>query len=117
MCVPFLRSSQARLPEIAFTGCARDRYQAAEQFPASLRDFYGPDDKCECGQHMRDGTHQPVSNRRDGMAYVYGLSGYRELEVYELRCTCGKLHPYDGAGQGMVNMNNHDIFTHHLLLW
>ena len=48
---------------------------------------------------------------------VYGLSTWVEVQVTQLRCKCDAVRVYDGGSDGILNLDNLDLFTHELLSW
>ena len=70
---------------------------------------------CSCGAPWAAATDEASSSGRNPI--VYGLSRWVEVCVKQLRCVCGLVRGYDGCADGILNLNNMDLFTHELLQW
>ncbi len=76
----------------------------------------GTDEVCSCGQPWSAAACERVfSQREQRRPVLYGISSCIEVEVQQLRCSCGTIKRYDGASDGILNLNNLDLFSHELL--
>lgn len=86
---------------------------------ALLRPEVPADSKpCTCGRCWRtDGEWLPAANRTTRDPIVYGLTTWRTVSIEKLVCPCGAEVAYDGLGDGVLNLNNTDLFSHEVLRW
>ncbi len=86
---------------------------------AVLRPDVPADSKpCTCGRCWRtDGKWLPAANRTTRDPILYGLTMWRTVSVEKLVCPCGAEIAYDGLGDGVLNLNNTDLFSHEVLRW
>lgn len=104
---------QVRLPRLQF-GSAQPALVAASPPSDELRpSMHGA---CGCGKAWAEAASErlPSSGRRP---IVYGLTSWREVDILRLVCTCMATREYDGAEDGVLNVNNLDLFSHELLRW
>jgi CxC4 like cysteine cluster associated with KDZ transposases len=73
--------------------------------------------QCDCGGCLRpEAVRRPPGARSDGPR-LYGLTSFKCVVLKQLVCDCGRVFCYDGREDGVLNLNNWDLFTHDVLTW
>ena len=78
-----------------------------------------PEQPCrQCGHALHQDDLECATAAAARQPVVYGLTWCKDVEVQRYRCKgCGTLCEYDGLADGVLNLNNMDLFTHELLRW
>lgn len=70
---------------------------------------------CVCGRPWVDAKEE--LSCVEGKSVVYSLTWFAEVDVYHRVCKCKRTLHYNFSQDGILNLNNLDLFSHELLQW
>ena len=110
---------QNPIPPISFSDAPGSRTQKVWENKSGdgvLSPSVSSIETCECGQLWSCALSKP-SCQPGRQSILYDLKGFYNVNVQHLECECGRVLPYDGCMDGVLNLNNQDLYTHDLLRW
>ena len=94
-----------------------ERGKGARCFPQSCCPPAEHEDKCpQCAKPWSLATCQKAT-RAGVQSRIYHLTAVVRVDVWKRVCNCGAPLHYDGSEDGILNLDNVDLFTHELLHW